>query len=308
MTTPNTPNAASTATDGDGTSVAPTSGATTPVAPPSAPAAVFGATDNVPEWLKGKTKEQLAAQYGQMYQAVVGQVGSTSPTPGSPGGLPYNPAPAVAPYAQPVPQPQIAPGVAPPAPPSLPDSEAWSVAPDQAFDVAFGAKAQGLRDELNPTLTAIHQANAQSARFLAQQADPDAFTRYGPEIDVLLSQIPLENRTVDIVRKAVSMVRSDHIDDLVAERAAAEAERLVEQRMAAGTLPSNAGVTGGSPIGSESLDLSDASVPVKYRQAWAADNIDHEVIDRFLIKKYPGMPLPAARMKYAAAVKAVKGD
>lgn len=66
-----------------------------------------------------------------------------------------------------------------------------------------------------------YQALAATNRALMQQRYPNEFARYGPQIDMLIATIPVESRSIDILENAIKIVRADHMDEIVQERAQA---------------------------------------------------------------------------------------
>ena len=75
--------------------------------------------------------------------------------------------------------------------------------------------------------------------------------------------------------------------------------------MAGGSpLRSGAAVAGGTQNPTDLLDLEDDKIPAQYKATFKEAEIDQEVMDRFLIKAYPDLPLAAARKKYMAQLRA----
>ena len=201
---------------------------------------VYGAEDNVAEWKKFKTKEELNTLTDQMYNIMVQgkQVpGDTAvPAPPSPG--------VVAPLAPNVPS-----GGA------IPDADAWLNDSAAAADAHFDARIAGVqKDVLAPQLAGIYQANAQTARALALQSNSDAFTRWGPEIDMQMSAIPVEQRTFQMYSEAVKLIKGAHAAEITQEALDKGVASEIERRMAAGTIRSGEAGTSAEP--SQVLDFS----------------------------------------------------
>lgn len=253
--------------------------------------------------MKGKSKEEIARITQQMYQSLTAGTGGTpTPQPQQPYGQhnagQYN-------VAQP----------AAPSSPPVPGDDDWLSTPSQAAQQWGQNLTQQWQQQGQQQLQRVWESNAQTARALAEQRDPEAFNRYGPEIDLLIQQIPVDQRTPQIIQQAVSMVRGNHVDDLARERAEQLADQLVEQRLASSGMRSGTAAGPLDNYGGDVLDLSDSSIPAKYRRAFARDEIvdrtgapDQQVVDEFLRRAYPGMPLQAARAKYGKLLKTIESD
>jgi hypothetical protein len=185
----------------------------------------------------------------QLYQNVLQGGGQQPAQPNYAGGQQYA-----------VPQQTVPQQVAPPvAGPQLPTEDEWLNTPAVA--------AQKQADYYNQTQVApqFQQTAAQMAsmaRALAQQQDPEAFQKFGPEIDIQLRSLNPEYWTVDNIKKVVGIVKSEHMQDLVAEGV----EREIQRRQEAGTIVRPGTVTGGTTVTSGTgLDLDNAEISSGYK-------------------------------------------
>ena len=231
----NDPAQSSSATSGTPTSGDPGTAATTAN---DGPNYVYGADSNVAEWKKFKTPEELDELTDQMYNIMVQgkQV---------PGDTTAAPAP-VTPVAS---LPAIV------APSAIPDADAWLSDSAAAADTHFNARiADVQKNVLGPQLAGIYAANAQTARALAVQSSGDAFTRWGPEIDMQMSAIPVEQRNFQMYSEAVKLVKGAHAAEITREALDKAVADEIERRTAAGTIRSGDAGTGVTL--SESLDFN----------------------------------------------------
>ena len=117
------------------------------------------------------------------------------------------------------------------------------------------------------------QQNASVALGMVQQKYQKDFDRYGPEIHGIIASIPVEGRSLDVLERAVKLVRADHVDELATE----QAQRLVTQ-MVPTVRP-----TGGAALESApttNLSVSNEALPAVWRdRAKAAQLSDREVAE-----------------------------
>ncbi len=266
-------------TQGSDTSVAPSSGVSvTPepvVAPePTGPQYVYGAQDNVPEWLKGKTKEEVENLSAQMCHSVIQGTSIPNPPPAAPNVPPTVPIPAT--YA-------------------APTAEDWMTDSATAADAHFTGRIEKMREEVfAPEMATLHQNNAAVARQLAEQRFTKEFSKWGPEIDLQMNQIAVDQRTPYMYEQAVGLVRGNHADEIGAEMLNAAVDAEIEKRTAAGSLRSGGG-TGGSPLPTDTLDFNSSEVPEEYRRF---KDIPESDLNQFLSMAYPNDPPSVARQKY----------
>jgi len=217
----------------------------------------FTAGAGVPDWAVGKTAQEVAAIAGQLHDAVrTGQ-----PTAAA--------APMAAAPAQPALQ---APAVARATQDEWIQDPVTAAAKDRAYDTAT---------QFAPAVSQFATQLSGQARTLAQLQDPDAFKRWGPEIDMMVQQIEPQFRTVENIQKLVGIVKSNHIDELVTEGVSAK----VEQMQQSGGLRSDTGIAAGvAPNAVGRLDLDSAELPDNYRRVLSRYNITPETLDEYLTK------------------------
>lgn len=252
----------------------------------AAPAAAAGVEEfrykagpGVPEWLVGKNATEAAALTQQLYQQLV----SSSPAPA--GSVPYTAANFGAPPAQPH------------ATGGVPDADEFIHDPAGATQRLLDRVR---RNEVMPEFQARDNVIGQQARALAELQFKDEFRRWGPEIDMMLNQIPGSQRTPQAVGLVVDVVRSRHMDEMVAEKTEAKIRSLVE----GGTLrPQSAdGATGAGTYNRVDFD----KLPPNYRSYLNRLGVTQDTVDEVLRKAYPNLPLNKAREKWAKS--AERGD
>jgi len=247
---------------------------------------VYSAEDNVAEWKKFKTKEELNTLTDQMYSIMV--QGKEVPDA------------TVAP-APPQPGATLAPVL--PVNAAIPDADAWLSDPAAASEAHFNARIAGVqKDVLAPQLAGIYQDNAQTARALAVQTNGDAFAKWGPEIDMQMSAIPVERRNFQMYSEAVKLVKGNHATEISREALDRGVAEEIERRLAAGTIRSGDGSTSAEP--SQVLDFSSDNLGERWKHL--ADNTTLEGQVEFLRKQYPDDTLAVAKQKYLKLLK--KGD
>jgi len=242
----------------------------------SVPQFRYQAGPGVPQWLVGKTDMEAAALTQQLYHQLV----SSAPAPA-------DSMPATAATLG-----------APPHMPGAPD-------PDEFIHDPAGATQRLLnrvrQTELVPEFQARDNVIGQQARALAELQFKDEFRRWGPEIDLMLNQIPGSQRTPQAVGLVVDVVRSRHMDELVAEKTDAKIKSLVE----GGTLRPQSADGGGTGAGVYNRVDFD-KLPPRYRGVLQNLGVTSETVDDMLRTCYPDMPLNKAREKWMK--NAEKGD
>lgn len=239
---------------------------------------VYGADSNVAEWKKFKTPTELDELTDKMYSIL---------QQGQP--------------AQPVDTQQVAGApTPPPASPTVPDSDMWLTDQAAAADAHFAVRIAGVqKDILAPQLEAIHTANAQTARALAAQSHGDAFSRWGPEIDMQMSGIAVAQRTFEMYSEAVKLVKGAHAGEISQEALDAAVKDEIERRTAAGTIRSGDSPT--SAVGSESLDFNSESLGDRW--AHIAEETTAEGRYDFFRKMYPDLTIAEAQKKFLELTK-----
>lgn len=245
---------------------------------------VYGAEDNVAEWKKFKTKEELDKLTDQMYNTLV-----------QGGGVATDPAttlPAPVPVATVV-----------PTAPATPDADAWLSDSAAAADAHFDARIANLQKEvLGPQLAGIYTANAQTARALALQANGDAFSKWGPEIDMQMQGIPVDKRSFEMYSEAVKLVKGNHAGEITREALDKAVQDEIERRTAAGTIRSGEAAT--SADASQVLDFSSENLGDRWKHIATDTTLEGQV--DFLRKAYPDDTLAVAKQKYFKLLQ--KGD
>lgn len=243
---------------------------------------VYGAEDNVAEWKKFKTKEELNTLTDQMYSIMV----QGKPVAGADTAVQTGQAEVVNTAAN-----------------AVPDADMWLSDPAAASEAHFNARIAGVqKDVLGPQLAGIYSANAQTARALAVQSNSDAFSKWGPEIDMQMQAIPVERRDYKMYSEAVKLVKGAHATEITREALDKGVADEIERRMAAGTIRSTDGSTSAEP--SSVLDFSSDNLPDRWKHL--ADDTTLEGQVEFLRKAYPDDTLVVAKQKYFKLLE--KGD
>lgn len=145
-----------------------------------APEYRYPENDKVPEYLRGKTASEAA----QLLQSLVEAAGRSA--------------------AQPAYQP-------PPPPPLTGDDDYVTAAHlKQAQNAALA--------QVSPWLQTVADQQATMSYNLAKQADQDVFRKYEPEIIQVLQSVPRQQWTLDVIKKAVTMVKGSHVEELANEK------------------------------------------------------------------------------------------
>lgn len=291
----------------------PTNGVVVPptAAPPSAtapqassPAAPSLADQRVPagagfaDWMVGKTVAEIATLSNQMYSALQAPAGQRSPAPVPTPSYPQYQPPQ---YGQPAQYPQVT----PPSAPQLPSQDDFITRPAEATKQYMEYMRA---TEFTPALAQRDQMLAQLARDNVRSQDPEAFKRWGPEIELALQQYAPDPmaRTPDNIRAVVDVVKGRHAHEI----SEAEVERRVQERLAGGlggTLRSDSAGATTSVTGPGQLDLD--KLPPQYGAALKRLNLSQTDIDNFLIKakcNVTGCTLEQAREEWVK--QASRGD
>ena len=246
---------------------------------------VYGAADSVAEWKKFKTKDELNTLTDQMYNIMVQgkpAPGLEEPAAALPGTLPASNIPIGG---------------------AIPDAEAWLSDSAAAADVHFDTRIASVqKNVLGPQLAGIYASNAQASRALAVQSDSKAFSKWGPEIDMQMSAIPVERRNFEMYTEAVKLVKGAHATEISREALDRAVTDEIERRTAAGTIRSADASTSAEP--SQALDFSSDNLGERWQHI--AENTTLEGQVEFLRKAYPDDTLSVAKQKYLKLLK--KGD
>lgn len=228
----------------------------------------------VPDWLVGKNATEAANLTQQLYHQLVSGGGV-----GAPGTPAYTASTLGAPAT------------------SHPDADEFLHDPAGATQRLLDRVR---RTEVMPEFQARDNVIGQQARALAELQFKDEFKRWGPEIDIMLNQIPGSQRTPQAVGLVVDVVRSRHLDEITAERVDAKIKNLVE----GGTLrPQGAdGATGAGVYNRVDFD----KLPPNYRTYLSRLGVTQDTVDEVLRKAYPNLSLGKAREKWMKS--AERGD
>lgn len=99
-----------------------------------------------------------------------------------------------------------------------PSNESWTNDPNSAAESIVTRKAEALFNPALQQLQALAQQTANTVRGLAEQKYSEDFRRWGPEINGYMAQIPADRRDLDAYQKVVTLVRGNHMDEIVNER------------------------------------------------------------------------------------------
>ena len=277
MTAPNTPQQTPTPTGGTSQdfSVRPTSTPAPAPSPAPAPAPVgaqdtgfrFTAAQGIPDYLVGKTAQEVAQIADQMYQAL--RQGQRAPA-------------AVAPQT-PAPPPPLVGGSRPPT------QDEWLTDPAAAYNMAMAHTAA---TQFTPVMQQQAQIMKQQVIAVAEMRHKDTFSKWGPEVHALLGPLDPLGITPEVVDRAVDMVRGRHASEI----ADAAVNQRLEQMISTGALlRPGAGGGGPAPAGAE-VDFT--QLPPAYADYLRRVNVTPKELDEFLRKTEPGVPLAQARAKW----------
>lgn len=138
------------------------------------------------------------------------------------------------------------------------------------------------------------------SRAIAEIRYPNDFKRWGPEIDMALTQIPASNRTPEVMEWIVNGVRGRHANELASEAADLRVKTLLET----GQLRPQ-GQNDGTGAG-PAFRVDMTQLPPRYAAVLQNLGVTSEKVDDFLRKAYPQMPIAQARDKWFKL--ASKGD
>lgn len=251
MTTPVQPQTPTPSTTPTPSSAAPgtSTGAASP-SPTVVAAEPWRAGPTAPSWAQGKTPEEILGLAVQLNDAL----GAVNQRP-----------------ANGAPQPQNGNG-----------GNGASAAPFEADAYVSGrelmAHAPSLVDQaVGPRFAGLYEMQAGTNLMLVKQ-DPkhaDVFTKYGPEVNAILAQVPKERWSIDNLQKVVKMVAADHLDDL----ARLKAERLVaDQGM---TLRSSGAPLPSQPAPQPSNTLASEKIPTEWKERAAKAGITEATVREF---------------------------
>jgi hypothetical protein len=106
-----------------------------------------------------------------------------------------------------------------------------------------------------------------------RQSRADEFKRWGPEIDAEIRRLDVSYWTYDALNTIVNMVRANHVDELVAEKA----QRLANESHP--TIRSGSGGSGSGPINTTTLESD--TIPAEWLTKARAAGITEEKVTEF---------------------------
>ena len=215
---------------------------------------------DLPTWALGRTGPEVAQLGNTFYQQAL---------TGQPQQQPQQPAqqPQQQPQYQAPPQ-QLQQSQVPP----RPTQDDWLANPAEA---SAAENLYHYQTQVQPQMQGMQQNNAAMARQIVSGEERDAFDRWGPEIDMYIMKTDPQMQNVQNLRMIVRMVKGEHIDELTKERAEAEANRIIEERVTAGAI-SLPGGTGGSAPAQNVLDFNVDDLPLNYRELLQSEGLIRE--------------------------------
>jgi len=240
-----TPGSAISSTPPGTTVPAPTSPPTTPPAAATATPLPYRFGNEVDEWARGKTPEEVLAVTRTLMNSVA---------------KPFQQQPPQQQYQAPA-----------PAAPTAIDLEGY-VTGAQAQAIQRDALAQ-IRPQYE---TAIDLAASGNLRVVRQQYERD-FAKYAPEIMAKLATIPKASWSVDNLETIVKLVKVDHLDEIAGERAQQLAQQM-EPTMR------SIGGAGSAPVPQTQPDGFKAQwekLPPEWRAKAEKEGITETVVEEF---------------------------
>ena len=141
-----------------------------------------------------------------------------------------------------------------------------------------GRQVKGIMQQIAnqgpPVDTTARNLAAQGLYSNIRQSRADEFKRWGSEIDAEIRRLPVEYWTYDALNTIVKMVRANHVDELVAERA----QRLRDESHP--TIRSGSGGSG-SGIPTQQRSLESETLPRGWVERAKANGIDESVVREF---------------------------
>ncbi len=72
---------------------------------------------------------------------------------------------------------------------------------------------------VSPWLQTVADQQATMSYNIVKREQPDIFKKYEPEIIQTLQSVPRANWTLDVISRAINLVKGNHVDEIVAEKA-----------------------------------------------------------------------------------------
>lgn len=92
-------------------------------------------------------------------------------------------------------------------------------------DYLTGAQVKQLLATRQPDTSGVELAASANVSIVRSQYAA-LFAKYGPEIDAMIARVPQNLRTIDNLAQCVKLVRSDHLDEIVAEESTRRASEM----------------------------------------------------------------------------------
>lgn len=218
----------------------------------------FTQETGVPTWAVGKTAKEVATMADQIYQEWLRTNGQ--------------------PRQQQQPQQQYQQQQAP-VQSTMPTQDDWLTQPD----VAARRLTEHIRTStIDPIAQQYGASIGQQARAIVEMQEGDAFKRWAPTIDLYISQMDPQFRTVDNIKRVVTMVKAEHLDELAEERVQQRLRTMQEQggHRADGSAP-----LGGNAAAPSRVDFN--SLPGAYADRLRRHRITEDTLRDFF--QHPSM-------------------
>lgn len=217
-------------------------GSTPPLgSPPPSEAKPWTAPDHAPAWARGKSPEEILGISERLYGIVEK----------------FNQQGTVAPVSQPA-----------AAPANFNDD-----------DFVSGAQVRALLQQAAQTVQPQVQQNADQMAQMAlgwvKDKQKDVFDKYGPEVQSYLANMPKQSWTVDNLTQVANLVRSNHLDELVTERA----RQLLAEQLP--TMRSNGGAGTGASIPNAGRTLQSDHLPENFRRKAESVGLSEQDLEDF---------------------------
>lgn len=193
---------------------------------PQAPRGLSGSglrysdADDVPDWAKGRTADEILSTAQQLYEAL--QAGQTAPAPA--------PAPTYQQAPTPAPTPQQ----------GLPEVDPNLIYSNpHEYHRQMEARQQAMVEaRLNAASASVTSPMASMAKEQARMHRPEVWKKYGPEIEATMRQLgPQARADVSSWKRVVNYVAGEHVDEL----AAAKAQEMMSRGADSGSLRTQGG-------------------------------------------------------------------
>lgn len=186
---------------------------------------------------------------------------------------------------------------APPAP-AAPAAPAFDVADEEYLTGAQVKRllaAQRGAPDADPGVQMAADANL---AFVRREFASD-FSKWSGEIDALIARVPANMRTIDNLTRVVKMVRSDHVEEIAAERAQQLATTL------APTIRPTGGGSASAPVSPE-YSLESEKIPAEWKERARAAKITEDTVRQFCYAN--GMTVEAFYKQFDTPANAIIGD